>query len=106
MPFRKKYCFHSCTCDSESCKLEHYVNDIGLRKTAKKFYNDNFDVLRHSEIIDSKQRSCKKGLFCLDKSCRKKHYCNLTFREEIYDTWRNFERNIQILMEENGENEL
>jgi len=103
MPYRKKYCSHSCTCIYENCKLQHYINVIELRKTANDFYKNHFNPLEHTEIIDdtTKHRSCKLGLFCLDETCKKKHNCNLIFRKEMFDIWINFKKNIQVIMEEN-----
>ncbi len=93
----KRYCDYSCTCIRSECRLNHFIKSFGFRKTAKQFYDDNFDALRHTEIIGITNKSCVKGLFCLEPSCKRKHGCNLTFRNEMFDLWKNFERNVEIL---------
>lgn len=95
-----RYCDYSCTCIRSECRLKHYVKSLKFRKIAKRYYDENLDVMRHTEIINISHKCCEKGLFCLERSCDKRHGCNLTFREEMYDTWKNFERNLEKLMKE------
>lgn len=95
----KDFCINSCTCVKSSCLQKHYVKDLSLRKTAKSYFIDNFIPSEHTENICKYYRNCDKGMFCLDKSCRKKHYCNLKFRIETYDLWKNFEKNLTTMIE-------